>query len=76
MVALDLSNDFNSAWRPYIAQHLKRSGASCMLGRMCEDFLKDQTVQSGEEEVEMEKDCPQESSLGTSPWNVVMQGWF
>lgn len=74
--SLDLSNAFNSAWRPYIAEKLKESGASVRLGGMCKSFLEEREIQSGDVCVRMDKGCPQGFSLGPSLWNVVMQGWF
>lgn len=76
VVALDLSNAFNSAWRPYIAERLKRGGASGGLGRICESFVENRTIQSGQVVVPMDKGCSQVSSLGPSLWNVVMHEWF
>lgn len=73
-MSLELSNVFNSAWKPYLAMQLARAEVETRLGKMCENFLEGRKVKSGNVEADMPKGCLQGSSLGPTLWNVLMEG--
>lgn len=76
-VALDFSNAFHSGWRPYLARQLAGYEIGTRLNSiLCENFLDERGVMSGNVEAEMPKGCPQGSSIGPTLWNVLMEGWF
>lgn len=46
------------------------------LAKIYEDFLDNRMVRSETVEREMQKGCPQVSSLGPTLWNLAMGTWF
>lgn len=52
------------------------SGVGEKLGQICMDFLMSRKVISATVVQDMEKGCPQVSSLGSTLSNVMMQRWF
>lgn len=79
VVALDFSNAFNSAWKPYIQRRLRIAGVAKRLEGIYSDFLSGRPLKSEMLTRYTEKDRPQGSSLGrlsgTSLWRVGSRGW-
>lgn len=76
VVALDLSNAFNMAWEPSIDEEMEKMNMYGNLRRICGDFMRDRSVRSGRVKMEIDRGCPQGSSLGPTLWLIVMEGWF
>ncbi|XP_074032669.1 uncharacterized protein [Leptinotarsa decemlineata] len=76
VVALDLSNAFNSAWAPAIESSMKGMGVPGNVGELCMSFIGNREVMSGGLAETVDRGCPQGSSLGPTLWLIIMERWF
>lgn len=76
VVTLDIKNAFNAAWHPSIVRALRQARCPHSLRKVIEDFLANRTVTSRGVMIEMERGCPQGSSLGPTLWLLLMESWF
>lgn len=76
VVTLDLRNAFNSAWTPRVVDGLLKKGVNGEIVRMVKDFLSERKIAMEGQEWEMQRGCPQGSSLGPVLWLAIMEGWF
>ncbi|XP_074033769.1 uncharacterized protein [Leptinotarsa decemlineata] len=76
VVALDLSNAFNTAWAPAIEVCMRRMGMPENVGRTCMSFEGERIVTCGAVSEMVNRGCQQGSSLGPTLWLLVMEAWF
>lgn len=76
VVTLDLSNAFNSAWAPAIIRELRFHRVDESEIKVVDDFLRQRKIVVDGEEYDMQRGCPQGSSLGPVLWITLMEGWF
>lgn len=75
-IMLDISNAFNSAWYPIIANQLREVKCPKNIRNLIVDFLSDRTAKSGNIEISTNRGCPQGSCLGPILWILLMETWF
>lgn len=76
VITLDMSNAFNSVLHKEVGKQMRELGVPRNLELLARDFLRGRSIVSGGVRREINRGCPQGSSLGPTLWLIAMEGWF